>query len=132
VYPTNNQDAATQNADESACYTWAMQQTGYDPMNPPQVVAAPVSTAPDGSAVKGAAVGSAAGAAIGAIAGDAGEGAAIGAVVGGLRGRMHAKQSQAAQQQSNQQAAANQNAAMLNDYKKAFSACLQGKGYTVN
>lgn len=131
VFPTKNQDAATQNTDESACYTWAKQQTGYDPLNPPKIEAAPVDTSPDGSAVRGAARGAAGGAAIGAIAGDAGEGAAIGAIVGGVRGRRQSKQADAAQAQSNQQAAATQSANLLNDYKKAFSACMEGKGYTV-
>jgi len=131
IFPSKNQSAQTQSADESACYTWAIQQTGYDPLNPPTIQAAPVDTSPDGSAVKGAAVGAAGGAAIGAIAGDAGKGAAIGAVVGGVRGRRQSKQADAAQSQSNQQAAANQSAALLNDYKKAFSVCMEGKGYTI-
>lgn len=131
IYPTKNQDAATQNADETACYTWAKEQTGYDPLNPPTVQAAPVDTSPDGSAIRGGARGAAAGAAIGAIAGDAGQGAAIGAVVGGLSGRRQSKQADAAQAQGNQQAAANQSAALLNDYKKAFSVCMEGKGYTI-
>lgn len=132
VFPTKNQSPETQSADESACYSWAKEQTGYDPLNPPTVQAAPVDTSPDGSAIRGGARGAAGGAAIGAIAGDAGTGAAIGAVVGGVRGRRQSKQADAAQTQSNQQAAANQSAALLNDYKKAFSACMQGKGYTVN
>ena len=75
--------------------------------------------------------GAAAGAAIGAIAGDAGKGAAIGAITGGLGGRRASIQGKAAQSQSNQQAAANQSAALLNDYKKAFSVCMEGKGYTI-
>lgn len=131
VFPSNDQDAETQQADETVCYAWAKEQTGYDPMNPPKVEAAPVDKSPDGAAVKGAAVGAAGGAAIGAIAGDAGDGAAIGAIVGGIRGRRAKKGADAAQQQANQQAAANHSAALLNDYKKAFSACMEGKGYTV-
>ena len=131
IFPSNNQDAATQNADEAYCYTWAKEQSGYDPLNPPKVEAAPVDTSPDGSAVKGAAVGAAGGAAIGAIAGDAGKGAAIGAVVGGVRGRRASKKADASQAQSNQQAATNHSTALLNDYKKAFSVCMEGKGYTI-
>ena len=37
VFPSQNQDQATQDADEIACYKWAMEQTGYDPINPPPV-----------------------------------------------------------------------------------------------
>lgn len=131
VFPSNNQDAQTQQTDENACYAWAKEQTGYDPMNPPKVEAAPVDKSPDGAAVKGAARGAAGGAAIGAIAGDAGDGAAIGAIVGGIRGRRAKKGADAAQEQANQQAAASHSTALLDDYKKAFSACMEGKGYTV-
>ena len=131
VFPTKNQTTEQQNTDETACYTWAKEQTGYDPLNPPKVEAAAVDTSPDGSAVKGAAVGAAGGAAIGAIAGDTGKGAAIGAVVGGVRGRRAKKSNDAAQAQGNQQAAASHSAALLEDYKKAFSACMEGKGYTI-
>ncbi|WP_221407900.1 glycine zipper domain-containing protein [Xanthomarina spongicola] len=131
VFPANNQDQATQDADEAACYKWAMNQTGFDPMNPTKVQAAQVDKSVDGTAVVGAAGGAAAGAAIGAIAGDAGEGAAIGAILGGLRGRRAKVSHDQQQQKQNNQAAANQEKAMSDDYKKAFSACMEGKGYTV-
>lgn len=131
VFPSNNQDKATQEADELACYKWAMEQTGYDPINPPQVQAEQVDTSPDGTAVVGAAKGAAAGAAIGAIAGDAGKGAAIGAVVGGLGGRRAKKYGDASQQQQNEAAAAAQEKEMLDNFKKAFSVCMEGKNYTI-
>ncbi len=131
VFPSNNQDQATQEADEFSCFKWAKEQTGYDPMNPPKYVPNQVDQSPDGSAVKGAAVGAAGGAAIGAIAGDAGEGAAIGAIVGGVRGRRAKKASDQQQQQANNNAAAAASAEAANEYNKAFSACMEGKGYTV-
>jgi len=131
VFPANNQDQATQDTDEAACYKWAMNQTGYDPMNPTKVQAAQVDKSADGTAVVGAAGGAAAGAAIGAIAGDTGEGAAIGAVLGALRGRRAKVSHDQQQQKQNNQAAANQEKAMSDDYKKAFSVCMEGKGYTV-
>lgn len=131
VFPSNDQDQATQDADELACYKWAMEQTGVDPINPPQVQAEQVDTGPDGSAVRGAARGAAAGAAIGAIAGDAGKGAAIGAAAGGMRGRRAKRYGDAAEQQQNEAAAAAQEKEMMDNFKKAFSACMQGKGYTV-
>ena len=73
VFPANGQDEAEQDKDESDCYTWAVKQTGYDPINPTTVQAEQVDTSPDGTAVKHAAGGAAAGAAIGAICGDAGK-----------------------------------------------------------
>ena len=150
VFPAKNQTAQTQSNDEAACFGWAKTRTGIDPMAiKPQTAAAPqqaATTSPSdagkgavaGGAVKGAVVGTA----IGAIAGDTGKGAAIGATAGtvaGVRGKRQA-QSQAAANQQQQQAAADQAAAQAAaasvaqqkaDYNKAFSACMEGKGYTI-
>ena len=131
VFPSQNQVQATQDADEIACYKWAMEQTGYDPINPPQIEAKQVDQSPEGHAVKGAARGAAAGAAIGAIAGDAGKGAAIGATAGAMRGRRAKVAGDEKEQQQNNQEAAAKEKAMLDDFKKAFSVCMEGKGYTV-
>jgi len=131
VFPSNDQDKATQEADEMACFKWAKEQTGYDPMNPTQVVGATVDKSADGSAVVGSAMGAAGGAAIGAIAGDTGKGAAIGATVGAVRGRRAKVVGDAKQQQANDQGAAAVSKELENDYKKAFSVCMEGKGYTI-
>ena len=131
VFPANNQNQATQEADETACFKWAKQQSGYDPMNPTVYQGEAVDQSLDGSAVGGAAVGAAGGAAIGAIAGDAGKGAAIGAVVGGVRGRRSKVVGDQRQQQANDQAAATASKNAANDYNKAFAVCMEGKGYTV-
>lgn len=131
VFPSKQQSQATQDTDEAACYKWAQEQTGVDPMNPTKVQAAQVDKSVDGTAVVGAAGGAAAGAAIGAIAGNAGEGAAIGAVLGGLRGRRAKVVGEEREQQANNQAAAAQEKAYMDNYKKAFTACMEGKGYTV-
>ena len=131
VFPSQNQDQNTQDADEMACYRWAVQQSGFDPLNPTQVEAGQAYRGPDGSAVGGAARGAAAGAAIGAIAGDAGKGAAIGAITGAMSGaRSRAVRTQVEQQQMNQAAAAANNE-MVDNFKKAFSVCMEGKGYSV-
>lgn len=131
VFPSNNQDQQTQDADELACYKWAREQTGIDPINPPEVQAEQVDTSPDGSAVVGAARGAAAGAAIGAIAGDAGKGAAIGATAGAMAGRRARKVGDQMEQQQSTEAAAAKEKELMDNFKKAFSACLEGKGYTV-
>ena len=131
VFPSQDQDQATIDADEIACYKWAMEQTDYDPINPPEIQAAQVDTSPDGTAVRSAARGAAAGAAIGAIAGDAGQGAAIGAAAGGMKGRRSKKVGDQQEQQQNNAAAAGKEKELLDRFKKAFSACLVGKGYTV-
>lgn len=131
VFPAKDQDQATQDKDDTDCYKWAVEQSGVDPLNPTKVEAAQVDTSPDGTAVRGAARGAAAGVAIGAIAGDAGKGAAIGAVAGGLAGRRAKVAHDQQQQQANNQAATQAETAMTDSFKKAFTVCLEGKGYTV-
>ncbi|MGB5322350.1 glycine zipper family protein [Lutimonas sp.] len=131
VFPANDQNAATQEADETACFKWAKEQSGYDPMNPTVYKAAEVDRSADGSMVRGGARGAAGGAAIGAIAGDAGKGAAIGAVLGGIRGRRSKVVGDEMQQQANNQAASQATQAAAKDYNKAFTVCMEGKGYTV-
>lgn len=131
VFPSKGQSQQKQKEDEFECYKWAVQQSGIDPLNLPKVEAAPVETGPDGSAVRGAARGAAAGAAIGAISGDAGEGAAIGAVAGGVAGRRAGKQAKAQQAQQADAAVKQTEQAMKDSYTKAFSACVEGKGYTI-
>jgi Glycine-zipper domain len=131
VYPAKGQNQNQQKTDEFECYKWSVQQSGVDPLNLPKVEAPPPQTGPTGGAVVGAAKGAAAGAAIGAIAGDAGKGAAIGAVAGGLSGRRQGKQAQAQANQQAQAQATQKEQDMINSFVKGFSACLEGKGYTI-
>lgn len=131
VFPAKEQTKEQQEKDQSDCYTWAVEQSGVDPLNPPKVQAAATPSGPDGSAVGGAAGGAAAGAAIGAIAGDAGKGAALGAVSGALKGRRSSRVHQAQAKEGANQAASAKEKELLNNFKKAYSACLEGKGYTV-
>lgn len=132
VFPSENQTAEQQEKDEFDCYKWAVEQSGVDPISPPKVEAEKVETGPDGGAVRGAARGAAAGAAIGAVAGDAGKGAAVGATAGGMRG---VRGSAASQQQQQKQAVTEAKAKeeeLMNNFKRAFSVCLEGKGYKVS
>ena len=136
IYPNRGQSAKQEQFDRGQCYSWAVQQSGFDPANP-RVATAPPPTpgAPQGGLFRGAAGGAALGAVGGAIGGNAGEGAAIGAAVGGLFGLMRRAEwsEQQQQQQSNyaeqQQWALNQGHA---NYNRAFGACMAGRGYTVS
>lgn len=129
VYPAKGQSQKQQNDDEAACYRYGKQQTGFDPM------AVPTTTTPapkqKGSFGGGLLGGALLGTAIGAIAGDTGEGAAIGAAAGGLFGGMRSNQSREQQQQWADQQAANY-AQNRSNYNRAYSACLRGRGYTVD
>jgi hypothetical protein len=132
VYPQKKQTATAQAKDEGECYSSAKQESGVDPANPQPAVTTPqTAQAPVGGGVKGAAGGAGAGAAIGAIAGDAGEGAAIGATAGAIHGRRAQRKAkkQAAQQAQHQAAAAKQQS--VDTFKRAMTACLESRNYSV-
>lgn len=130
IYPAKGQSAEQQKKDESACSSWAAQQTGYDPANPPKV-ATPPPPMPTGGLVRGGLRGAAIGAAGGAIGGDAGEGAAIGATTGAMLGgiRRRDQMRQVEYQQQQQEATIQQEKA---NWQKAYTTCLKGRGYTVS
>lgn len=125
VYPAKGQSPEQQKTDEGECHTWAVQQSGYDPANPPATATAKAAPATgSGARVRGAT----AGAVVGAAGGnDVGNAAAKGAVAGGVvqRNRNRAAASQANQAQAQQQQAG------MAGYQKARQACLEGRGYTV-
>ncbi|HEX5004735.1 MAG TPA: glycine zipper domain-containing protein [Gemmatimonadales bacterium] len=139
VFPAKNQSATQQATDEAACYNWAAAQTGVNPMGPApnadsaaKAEAAKMNQATQGAAVVGGAKGAAAGTAIGAIAGNTGEGAAIGAVVGGLAGRRARKRAEQEAAVAGAQAAQAKEQQNEAEFKKAMTACLTAKGYSVN
>lgn len=145
VFPKNGQAAEQQSKDEAACYDWATTNTGGDPFAAQKEQAAAAEeteqkvkqaqSATQGAGAGGAVKGAAAGALIGEIShGDTGESAAIGAAVGLVAARRHARAAsgQAQQQavaQGNQKVAAS--AEEIENFKKAFSVCLEAKDYLV-
>jgi hypothetical protein len=131
VFPAKGQSEAKQKKDEYECYQWSVKNSGIDPLNTAAVQAAPVETGPDGQVVGSAAKGAIVGAAIGAVTGDAGQGAAVGAIAGGAGGIRQKRVGQARAQEQAQANADQQNQAMANSFIKAFSACIEGKGYTI-
>lgn len=136
VYPAKGQSKDQQKQDEGACMSWASEQTGFNPAAPMTPTSPPPpQTAPTSSAGKGLLKGALVGVTVGAIAGDAGKGAAIGAGTGALVGGM-SKRNQQQQQAQQQQAWANQQAAnyaqQQANFNRAYTVCLQGRGYTVS
>lgn len=144
AFPSNGQSSSDQAKDEGDCYKWAAQETGADPFEANKQVAQAqqqaaqqqqqVQQATAGAGAKGAVGGAVVGTAVGAVAGDAGKGAAIGAGAGLIAARAKARGAQqaTAQQGAQQTQAAKQAAAQqIEAFKKAFSACLEGKKYTV-
>jgi Glycine-zipper domain len=118
TYPARGQSPAQQDQDRYACHTWATQQSGYNPSQPP---AQPNPYGP--SPLRGAGRGAAIGAVGGAIGGDAGKGAAIGAATGALIGGMRRRDQYMQQQSSGSQ--------QQSLYDRAMATCMQGRGYTV-
>jgi hypothetical protein len=136
IYPAKGQSAEQMDKDKYECYTWAKQQTGFDPMAPPTVTEAPpAQEAQKGGALRGAARGAAVGAAVGGIANDdAGQGAAAGAAAGALTGAFRKRDQKQQQQKAEEQWAQGQVATyekQRDGYNRNYSACLEGKGYTV-
>lgn len=154
AFPRNGQTADQQLKDESDCYGLAKQRTGIDTQAPApkgpsaEEVAAAQKQAADnakqvqGGRVRGAARGAGGGAAIGAIAGNAGTGAGAGAVAGTMKGGMAQRQANAqSKQQAVAQATAQQKKAAeqlqaehqegIDTFQRAFSACMDARGYSV-
>ena len=127
AYPAKGQSASQQAKDDGECGKWAQQNTGVNPAAPPPTQAA-APPPPKGGRAKGAA----AGAAVGAIGdNDVGDAAVKGAVVGGVAQRNRARGQQEAAAAQNQQAQGKQQQDLAT-YHKAYTACMTGRGYTVN
>ena len=127
IFPNADQAPEQQEQDKFACYSWAKDQSDFDPMAPPTATEPP----PQQQAKKGGVGrGLVRGAAVGAIAGDAGKGAAAGAAIGGMR-RQDQKRKEAAARQQWEQEQQRIYAANRNRYNRAYAACLEGKNYTV-
>ena len=145
VFPTEGQTPEQQSTDEAVCYNWAVENTGTDPFalqkqaqeieQQSQQAQQEIASAGQGAGVKGAVGGAAAGALIGEIASDdAGKGAAYGAAAGAVVARRKTRRAKAdASQQVEQQSQQAQQATaeQIENFKKAFSVCLEGKKYLV-
>ncbi len=140
IYPAEGQTSEQLERDRYECYLWASREAGFDPAAaeiPPQaeVVRVPVGENPkQGATLAGTIIGAIAGAAIdhrhdrGAVIG-AGVGTVVGASIESQGKQQAIKQAEeeADEIAREQQEIANRNAS----YRRAFSACLEGRGYVV-
>ncbi|HYL01987.1 MAG TPA: glycine zipper 2TM domain-containing protein [Steroidobacteraceae bacterium] len=137
AYPMHGQDAQQQDRDHYECSQWATQQTGFDPSAPgvpPHDRVEIVSAGPPPGT--NTAIGAVAGAIIGAAIAprwQAAPAALAGAVVGGAIG---STADAANAQQTRQVVVADRRAAAAEEqqalnYRRAISACLDGRGYSV-
>jgi Glycine zipper 2TM domain len=139
-YAQRGQSQAQQDRDRYECFNWSVQQTGFDPSrrSVPAQHAKPLvpvdNTGP--TVVGGTLMGAAIGAAV-ANPWDRGEGAVIGAIAGTALGALAAN-AQTSSQASAAQAAQKQVTPARSGYeqqaagyRRAMSACLEGRGYVV-
>ena len=157
IYPARGQDARQLARDRFECYGWAVQQSGFDParalvrlprpqqsgFDPARALVRLPRPALRVDADPPAGVGTAAGVLTGAAIGAAvssphhsGEAAVVGAVLGGIVGAASdsAREAEARRIESElNRRAAREGAldARGQAYQRAFSACLEGRGYTV-
>lgn len=134
VYPARGQTEDQLERDRYECHTWAVQQSGFDPSRDGNggyrtvVTAPPPGTGTTAGLIGGAILGS-------ILAGprDSGFGALFGAATGAIVGSgvdaSNEVQVAQAQRQANAQAAADQG--QVRSYRRAVSACLEARGYTV-
>jgi hypothetical protein len=132
-YPLRGQDAERLDQDRYACYRWASEQTGTAPgMTPILRTEAP--PAPDDRSAerRGALTGAVVGATAGAVMSSRRQapanavlGAIFGAVIGTIAGAQQDRQRQV------QPAPAPAASAVSNDFRRAMSACMAGRGYRV-
>jgi hypothetical protein len=140
VYPSKGQTEKQLDRDRYECHNWAVAQSHYNPSDshlaPHQQVRV-VEMPPPG---RDTAVGAMTGAVIGSsVAGrrDSGEGAVAGAIIGAMVGASSDASRQKAASQDNTRMSADQQAERARlekqaaDYRRAISACLEGRGYTV-
>jgi len=124
IYPAKGQSAEQQKTDQAECGVWAVENSAYDPANPPAAQAAAQPKGPTGSRLRGAAGGA-------LIAGitdnDKSDAAAVGAIIGGSSERRQRRRS-AGQAQTT---ATQQQQDGLAKYNNSLAACLEGRGYSV-
>ncbi|MGB9417342.1 MAG: hypothetical protein WCB58_13585 [Acidobacteriaceae bacterium] len=127
VYPQKNQSATQQLTDEQQCYNSAKTQTGYDPN---ATSSAPKAKSKKSNDDRDVAKGAAHGAIIsGATGGDAAAGARRGAIIGGIRSKREKKKDDEAKQKTEAKQTGQDK--QKDDFKRATSACLDARGYSV-
>ena len=139
-YPNKGQSTEQQSHDHYACYNWAVDQTGFDPSASSIVPEQRVRVVPMPPPGQDTIAMSIAGAVLGAlIAGPrhAGGGALIGAASGAMLGASSdisreesARQMEEAYNNSNQARDVHKEKKAL-AFRRAMSACLEGRGYNV-
>lgn len=141
VFPKNGQSKEQQMMDKRDCQDWAKNETGINPdytlakidsLNENMAnQAAGKSSSMGGKIVRGAAMGAAMGGIDEGIDSKAGAGAAKGALFMAAKGRQDKQKAQQQAAVDSQYAQREQLEKQYDTYIRAFSACLDAKGYSV-
>lgn len=136
-YPTQGQSEAQQDRDRYDCYVWAVDQTGFDPSRHIAPREARATVVPARSPGETVAAGAMIGAAIGALAAEGGE-VAQGALVGAMAGSVVGSAAAAAEAHDSRVVTTQYSSRVYGryereagEYRRAMSACLEGRGYSV-
>jgi hypothetical protein len=139
-YPNKGQSTEQQSRDHYGCYNWAVDQTGFDPSASSIIPEQRVRVVPMPPPGQDTIIMSIAGAVLGALIGGphhAAQGALIGAAGGAMAGaasdisrQESARQLEEAYANSNQARDVHKEKKAL-EFRRAMSACLEGRGYTV-
>jgi hypothetical protein len=136
-YPSNGQSEEQQDRDRYECHNWGVRETGFDPSL--RLAAGDERGAVVPARSSGQTVGAAAavGAVVGAIAGgrgDALEGAVVGAMAGTVLGSAAANAQEAEARRVERAGTMRSSVGYERraaDFRRAMSACLEGRGYSV-
>ena len=140
VYPNAGQSPERLSRDRYECYLWGVKQSGFDPSQTSLAPHQRVEVVPMPPSGSDTAAGAITGAVVGAvIAGphDAAAGAVGGAILGGAAGAASdaRREERARQIQSRYDRRDSERLAKLeaqaSNYRRALTACLEGRGYTV-
>lgn len=143
IYPAAGQSDEQLAKDRYQCYRWAVDQSGIDPntLSTPSTKQTAVRNENHGDGAKGTVIGTLAGAALGNAIDGHTPGTVHGAIIGATLGTAIGNDSEhqgakeareKAQAQANEKARAKQDyQANIQDYNRAFSACMESRNYTV-
>ena len=137
VFPAANQSAEQQKKDEYECYLWAVEQSGYDPVESNEAESGQTTADSDSTSSQSGGAGKSmlGGAVIAEVSdGDAGKGAATGATLGLMKGKRKQQAAQeqeriAAEERARAEAEARQK--LVSNYERANAACLEGRDYVI-
>jgi hypothetical protein len=133
-YPRHGQSPERQDRDRYECYRWAVEQTRFDPSRPQVAPPQRVRVVPTRPPVSDTFAGAAAGAVIGSAITWTGEGAALGAAAGAVAGAvsdLHREHQRRALERGLSARPAPGPPGRAGAYRRAMSACLEGRGYAV-